>query len=127
VFAGALAEAGYARESVQKQLRLLSRLGRWMQRTRRAVTDLDHINSEAFLAAHRRRFRPQKGDHATLRYFTEHLHHHGVITPRIAVPEKEQPLLKLGRRYESHLLKERGLAAATVREYRRSIHQFLQQ
>lgn len=127
VFAAALAEAGYARESVQKQLRLLSRLGRWMQRTRRAVTDLDQINSETFLAAHRRRFRPQKGDHATLRHFTEHLQHHGVITPRIAEPEKEQPLLKLERRYEIHLLKERGLAAVTVREYRRSVHQFLQQ
>jgi site-specific recombinase XerD len=124
-FVAALTETGYARESVQKQLRLLSQLGRWMQRTRRAVTDLDQINSQVFLAAYGRRRRLKRGDRATLRHLIEHLQDQGVITVRIAVPENEQPFTKLERRYENHLLKERGLAAVTVRGYIRLVHQFL--
>lgn len=124
-FVAALVEMGFARESVQKQLRLLSQLGRWMQRTRRAVTDLDQINSEVFLAAYRRRRRLKRGDRAALRHLIEHLQDQGVITVRIAGPENEQPFTKLEQRYENHLLKERGLAAVTVRGYRRLVHRFL--
>jgi site-specific recombinase XerD len=124
-FLATLAEAGYARITVEIQLRLLSHLGRWMQRTRRPVTDLCQNTLETFLTAYRRRIRLKEGDRCTLRRFIEHLQHRGVIAVPNVEPESKLPIMKIERRYEDHLLKERGLTAATVERYIWFVHRFL--
>ena len=124
-FSATLAEAGYARISVEIRLRLLSHLGRWMQRTRRPVADLCQDALETFLRAYRRRLQLKASDRCTLRRFIEHLQHQGVIAVPTVGPEHKEPFMEVERRYEDHLLKERGLTAATVERYTWFVHRFL--
>jgi site-specific recombinase XerD len=124
-FSATLAEAGYARNSVETQLRLLSHLGRWMQRTGTPVTHLDHRTVESFLRAYRRRLRLKKSDRSTLRRFIAHLQHQGALSIPKEKPTQKQPFMTVKRRYEDHLLKERGLTAGTVEHYTWFVHRFL--
>src|SRR5213593_2841266 len=94
-FSATLAESGYARISVEIRLRLLSHLGRWMQRTRRPVADLGQDTLGTFLRAYRRRLRLKASDRCTLRHFIEHLQHQGVITVPNVGPEHKQPFMKI--------------------------------
>ena len=124
-FSATLAEAGYARISVEIRLRLLSHLGRWMQRTRRPVADLCQDALETFLRAYRRRLQLKASDRCTLRCFIEHLQHQGVIAVPTVGPEHKESFMDVERRYEDHLLKERGLTTATVERYTWFVHRFL--
>jgi len=96
-----------------------------MQRTRRLVTDLRQGTSEMFLKAYRRRLRLKTSDRCTLRHFIEHLQDQGAIPVPNIRPKHEQPFMKFERRYEDHLLKERGLTAITVERYTWFVHRFL--
>jgi site-specific recombinase XerD len=126
-FASSLAEAGYARPTVQAKLRLLSKVDGWLRRTKRIAADLDVRAVDATLRTRRRRRRLQRGDRRTLRQLREHLQRQGVVPVPAVVVEKEQPLTELERRYESHLQRQRGLAAGTTKVYGWWAHRFLLQ
>ncbi len=53
-FASSLVEEGYTDRTIQLKLGLLACLGRWLQPTKLAVTDLDERVLEAFLKYRRR-------------------------------------------------------------------------
>lgn len=124
-FAAGLAETGYARSTAQTQLRLLADLGEWLRRRRRTVADLDRHTVEAFVATRRRGGRLRRGDRWTVGRFVEHLQRQGIAGLCTVTSPDEPPLLKLERRYEAHLHKERGLNAVTVKGYRPFVHRFL--
>src|ERR687891_2491760 len=112
-FAAALAEAGYARLTVQIKLRLLAELGEWLRRTGRTAAALDLDAVGGFLSAYRRRRPLHKGYRRTVWHFLEHLQRQGVAPVPAVAPPQELPLVKLKlRQYESYLRKERGLSAA---------------
>lgn len=125
-FAAELADARYARTTGQIELRLLAMLGGWLRRTRRTALDLDRDTVGAFLSTYRRRRPLQRGYRRTIWRFLEHLQRHGVAPVAPVAAQEESPLMKLERRYESHLRRERGLTAATCKVYGWWVHRLLE-
>ncbi len=126
-FAAELADARYARTTGQIELRLLDKLGGWLRRTRRTAVDLDPDTVGAFLSAYRRRRPLHRGYRRTIWRFLEHLQRQGVALVAPVAAQEESPLMKLERRYESHLRRERGLTAATGKVYGWWVHRFLEE
>lgn len=124
-FASALERARYTPSTIRIKLRLVADLDEWLQRSGRTVTDLNQDGVKVFLAARRRRHRRHRVDRPTLRHFMEHLQRKGVIAMTPVVAVEETPMLKLERRYEDYLRKERGLNAKTIKNNRILVHRFL--
>lgn len=120
-FASSLVEDGYTDRTLQLKLGLLACLGRWLQPTEFAITDLDERLLEAFLK-HRRRV--HGGDSKTLRQFLEHLQKRGIVP----VPKPtcdRSPLAGILSHYETYLRSERGLVAHTILNYQTCVRKFL--
>lgn len=120
-FASSLVEDGYTDRTVQLKLGLLACLGRWLQPTEFAITDLDERLLGTFLK-HRRRV--HGGDSKTLRQFLDHLQKRGVVP----VPQPtcdRSPLAGILSRYETYLRSERGLVAHTILNYQTCARKFL--
>jgi integrase/recombinase XerD len=112
---------GYAQETVQKKLRLLVDLGKWLRGTGRAVSNLDEQVLEAF-TEHQRRV--HRGDLRTFAQFLDHLRERDVVPNRKLVPD-QSPLAELLIEYEKYLRSERGLMAATISHYQHFVRKFL--
>lgn len=123
-FAGSLAAMGYARGTVQAQIRLLHRMGRWLDSHQVAMVDLEEGIVDRFLDEEDRQGRSSKGPRGTVRRFLDHLRNVGVIAVREHPPD-EHPLTRLESQYEQHLKMERGLSTASVRNYLPFVHRFL--
>lgn len=123
-FVVALCELGYARSTLRVRLRLLDDLGRWLGRQGLQLADLQEQTVNLFLAQRRVEARRGRGDARAVRHFLEHLRHKGAICSAEPMAD-ESPLGILRRRYQSHLQKERGLAAVTVAEYWRFAQRLL--
>lgn len=114
---------GYSPLSARNLLRVTAHLSRWLQARHLSSSDLTADRIDAFL--HDRRaagyvaWRTPKGLRAILGY----LRSVGAVPP----PDlpRDDPQGKLLRAYESYLLEERGLTAATVDGYLRSVRTFL--
>jgi site-specific recombinase XerD len=106
---------GYTPGSTRFQLRMMGQFGRWMQAEGAPLTRLDEGLVRRFLVERRTRGqRPTLG----MRSFTpllEHLRAQGAIAPAAGPPQT--PLEDLLQRYRGWLVRERGLAAATVHRY----------
>jgi site-specific recombinase XerD len=123
-FVAALCELGYARSTVRARLRLLDDLGRWLGRQSLELPDLQEQTVNLFLAERRRKGRLRKGNGRGARHFLEHLRQQGAVrSPEPAADES--PLGTLRRQYQSHLEKERGLAAVTVAGYWRFVRRLI--
>ncbi len=120
-FASSLVEEGYTDRTIQLKLGLLACLGRWLQPTKLAVTDLDERVLEAFLKYRRR---VHGGDLRTLRQFLDHLRKRNVVPDRKPVC-KRSPLADILAEYERHLHSERGLVAHTIVNYQDFVRKFL--
>jgi site-specific recombinase XerD len=115
-FVAALCELGYTRQTVRVRLRLLDDLGRWLGRQSLALADLHEQSIDLFLEDRRRKGRLRKGHARAARHFLEHLREQGTV--RLPEPAAdESPLGTLRRLYQSHLQKQRGLAAMTAARY----------
>jgi site-specific recombinase XerD len=115
-FVAALRELGYASATVRDRLRLLDHLGRWLGRQRLELAHLQEQVINRFLQERRRQGHLRRGDACAARHFLEHLRQKGAArSPEPAADES--PLAALRQQYESHLEKERGLAASTITRY----------
>jgi site-specific recombinase XerD len=123
-FVTALCELGYAKSTVRVRLRFLDNLGRWLGRQSLALDDLQEQVVNRFLEQRRRQGRLQKGDALAARHFLEYLRQKGAVCSPEPLAEKSS-LATLRRQYESHLEKERGLAAVTAAGYWRHIRRLL--
>lgn len=118
-----LMRAGYTPGSVRGKLKELGHLGRWMSSRGLEVGDLDESRVEEFLADRRaggHRRVPGLGSFVLL---LEVLREQGVIADVEAPPPT--PLDGLIARYRSSLVKDRGLAPATVLRYENLARRFL--
>jgi site-specific recombinase XerD len=115
-FVAALCALGYARQTIRARLWLLDDLGRWLGRQSLELPDLREQAVNLFLDERRRQRRLRKGNARAARHFLEHLREQGAVRPPEPAVD-ESPLGTLRRQYQSHLEKQRGLAAVTVAEY----------
>ena len=120
-FASSLVEDGYTDRTIQLKLGLLACLGRWLQPTKLAITDLDERLLETFLK-HRRRV--HGGDLKTLRQFLNHLQKRGMVPVPKPVCDRS-PLADILDQYETYLRSERGLVAHTILNYQTCVREFL--
>jgi integrase/recombinase XerD len=115
-FADHLATCGYAAATARSQLTLLGHFDQWMTRRRRALGELNDELVDKFVHDRTRLGKLQRGDSVTAHQFLAHLRADGVIPSPASVID-ETPLSRLQRQYEQYLVRERGLAAATVTTY----------
>jgi site-specific recombinase XerD len=120
-FASSLVEDGYTDRTIQLKLSLLACLGRWLQPTKLAITDLDERLLETFLK-HRRRV--HGGDLKTLRQFLNHLQKRGMVPVPKPVCDRS-PLADILNQYETYLRSERGLVVHTILNYQTCVRKFL--
>jgi site-specific recombinase XerD len=115
-FARQLSEYGYAIDTGQQQLRMVSHLSQWMGRWGLQAHDLSEPVLKRFLADRRRQGRLRNTDPRALGWFLEHLRQTGVVEPMPPLPA-DGMRGALERDFERYLLQERGLAATTIANY----------
>jgi len=97
-FIADLARSGYARETVQKQLRLLNAFDRWLGQRGLVFSHLNEGVANLFLEERRAGGHLGHGDPRTVRRFLEHLRGSGVVRSPEPVRD-ESRLAVLGRQY----------------------------
>jgi integrase/recombinase XerD len=120
-FADSLVKYGYADRTVRSKLSLIEDLAQWLLRTKLPAKKIDEEQLQAFLK-HKRGL--HRGDSATLEQFLDHLRKSGFVPARKPCPD-DSPLTDILCRYEKYLCSERGLAPATILNYRFLIRVFL--
>lgn len=119
-----LTHRGYTPQTVRNMLADLGRVGRWMSREGLVTAQLDEDAMAAFRAAWqaagRRRALGPRAMMPLLSYLRE-----AGVTPAARPPRT--PLEALLTEYRIWLVRERGLAAATVLRYGNTARRFLQQ
>jgi site-specific recombinase XerD len=120
-FANSLVEDGYTDRTIELKLGLLACLGRWLQPSKLAITDLDERLLKAFL---KQRRRVHGGDLKTLGQFLDHLQKRGIVSVPKLVCDRA-PLAAILNQYETYLRSERGLVAHTILNYQTCVRKFL--
>lgn len=115
-FAAADMAVGYAGSTVRAQLKLLWKFGRWLEQRRILPSDLHEEHLKQFLAESNWKDSLGRGYGASLRRFLDHLRQRGVVVSA-EIPIDDSPTAQLLRKYETHLVQERGLASVTVSRY----------
>src|SRR5712692_5647151 len=123
-FADHLAMCGYAAATARAQLTLLGHFDQWMARRRRGLGELNDELVDKFVRDRTRLGKLQRGDSVTAHRFLTHLRTQGVISSAAPAID-ETPLGRLQGQYEQYLVLERGLAPATVTNYRGFFRGFL--
>lgn len=123
-FAQQLSGHGYAIDTGQQQLRMVSRLSQWMGRRGLHAHDLSEQIVKRFLADRRRQGCLRHTDPKALAWFLEYLRQVGVVE-QIHPRRADGMGMPLERDFERYLFQERGLAAATICNYLRVSRTFL--
>ncbi|SAL07266.1 integrase family protein [Caballeronia calidae] len=122
-FESLLRHQGYAQESIRRYLCLIADFSVWLKRKNMLIEDVAHEAAQRYLryrAHHRSR---RRGEEYTLRRFVQLLQDNGIVArdAPIALTRVE----KIVSEYALYLHQERGLAATTIRTYRRCACLFL--
>lgn len=121
-FAGWLWERGYCRGTAQPHLRVVADFSRWLERRGFGVGDTDETHAREFLRFRRRR-RLHRGDWAALRLAIRYMRESGLVAPSSAAIDDEH--VSLEHAFATYLLREKGVAPATEKNYAREIAEFL--
>jgi site-specific recombinase XerD len=119
-----LADRGYTPKTVRNMLADLGQVGRWMSGEGLVTAQLDEDAMVAFAAARRAAGRRKAPGPRAMMPLLSYLREAGV-TPAPTPPQTA--LGALVGQYRTWLVRERGLAAATVRRYENTARRFLQQ
>ena len=120
-----LTERGYALSALSGHLQLMAHLSGWLGQRGVDPRDLTLDQIDAFVM--HRRANSVVHQHLTLRgvgVVVEHLRAVGVV-PRVPPVVSLDPMMGLIEGYAAFLVTERGLAASTVRDYRRVARRFV--
>jgi integrase/recombinase XerD len=121
-FAAWLWERGYSRATAQPHLRVVADFSRWLERRGFGIRDVDETHARQFLAFRRRR-RLHRGDWAALRHAIRYMRELGIVaSASVAVDDKH---VSLEQAFATYLLREKGVAPATEKNYGREIAEFL--
>ncbi len=121
-FAAWLWERGYSRATAQPHLRVVADFSRWLERRGFGIRDVDETHARQFLSFRRRR-RLHRGDWAALRHAIRYMRELGIVAPAsVAVDDKH---VSLEQAFATYLLREKGVAPATEKNYGREIAEFL--
>jgi len=121
-FAAWLWERGYSQATAQPHLRVVADLSRWLTRRGFGVRDVDETHARQFLRFRRRR-RLHRGDWAALRLAIRYMRELGIVASPSAAVDDEH--VSLEHAFATYLLREKGVAPATEKNYGREIAEFL--
>lgn len=120
-----LVAQGYPRDNAQRKLRLVLALGHWLEAQHCGLAALNEAKVDAFLCARQRYRTIQRGDRTLLRWWLDQLRSRGDIPPLAKVTPSA--LDRALQDYSDYLVRERGLARRTVRQYTHCVRGFLTQ
>ena len=125
-FAAHLARCGFGVATARSQLTRLGHFDQWMTRRRLGLGALNDTLVDTFVHHRTRLGTSQRGEAGVVHQFLAHLRTQGVIPSPPPVTD-ETPLGTLQRQYEQYLVLERGLALATVVNYRGFFREFFRE
>jgi site-specific recombinase XerD len=124
-FAVSRTALGYAKSSLQREIRLAAGFSQWLKQEGIELHQVDAERASRYLRDRWRQVRPGPGDPAALRHLLEFLRREGVIPAEpIAVP-RLTPAERSVQAYVEYLRDARALASATITNYAPFIHGFL--
>jgi site-specific recombinase XerD len=123
-FATLLVEQGYRPQTVEKKIKLVADLSRWLEGKEQKLIALDEEKVAAFLRSRQKSPIFRLGEPATMRLLLNHLRSSNDIPPTRPKP-KGSPLDVAVRAYADYLVRERGLSWRTVSQYTHCIRTFL--
>ena len=118
-----LVDRGFARLALQKRMRQLDDLSRWLEREGLSGGQLTPQRAEKYVAARRAAGYVTWVSELSLRLPLAHLRGIGVVPARPGLAER--PVERLLEDYCVYLARERGLAAETIRKAERVARLFL--
>jgi len=124
-FAGSRSALGYARGSIQRQVRLAAGFSDWLKHQGVALPRVGSDHAVRYLRDRARRVRPGLGDAAVLRHLLEFLRREGVIAAEKIAARRLTPAERCAQAYAQHLRDARALAKATIINYVPFIRGFL--
>ncbi len=120
----AVAEQGYAPNSIRSQIVVIADLSQWLQQKRIAVPSLDSNILDRFLKRRARQGGTRRGDERALNRLLALLREKGIVKPdrkrTVAGPRQ-----RVINGFQHYLLQERRLSPATPHNYLPVIDQFL--
>lgn len=123
-FAEWLSQQGYERELLRYKIRWVAYLSHWLHRHRLRVEDLNEQRIERFLRRRCSQSDLRHGNFATFRDLLRWLWEAGIVAPAV-LKHDETALGCLERDFVLYLTQERGLSAATVKNYLPTAHRFI--
>jgi len=124
-FRAYLVERHYTPGTVRGQLKVLGRLGRWMDDRGLAPGELNAAAVELFLVEERAGDDPRRAARHTALQVLDHLREQGVVGP--PAPEPKNDLELFLDEFRDWMRRDRGLAETTVLRYANMGHRFLSQ
>lgn len=118
-----LADKGYSQVSYWKKTFIVSAFSCWLQRKKISLAEITSAHAEAFLRYRARRRNPV-GTRYTLIGLMQWLQQKGIVEPH-AAPVETSGIDRIVQEYGAYLREERGLAAATLRNYGAHVRHFL--
>ena len=123
-YASAVAEQGFAHDSIRQQIVVIADFGRWLKQKHTDVRDLNSNVVEQYLRFRRRQQRIRRGEPKTLERLLAMLCQKGVVKQH-QQPVAHNARTRITNEFRCYLLQERGLSAATLLNYVPVAEQFL--
>jgi len=124
-FAASQVALGYAKSSLQREIRLAAGFSQWLKQEGVALPRVGADQVSRYLRDRRRRVQPGPGDAAALRHLLEFLRREGLIVPERIAARRLTPAERGVQAYVQYLRDARALANATITNYAPFIQRFL--
>jgi site-specific recombinase XerD len=124
-FAASQAALGYAKSSLQREIRLAAGFSQWLKQEGVSLREVDADQVSRYLRDRRRQVQPAPGDAAALRHLLEFLRRQGVIDLEPSSARRLTPAERGVQAYVQYLRDARALASATITNYASFVQRFL--
>ena len=124
-FAASQTALGYARGSLQREIRLAAGFSQWLKQEGVGLQRVDADQVSRYLRVRRRQVLPNAGDRAALRHLLEFLRREGVIAAEPIAAPRLTPAERSVHAYVEYLRDARALTSATIANYAPFIQGFL--
>jgi len=124
-YAASRTALGYARSSLQREIRLAAGFSQWLKQEGIAIRLVDADQVSRYLRHRRQQVRPGPGDTAALRHLLEYLRCEGVIPAEPIAVTRLTATERSVHTYVEYLRDARALASATIKNYAPFIQAFL--